>query len=51
MSSVHEMAIKQNSVPVLLIVPLPLRDIAYNIVARFRHKIFKRPEVCSFRID
>lgn len=37
--------------PFCWIVPLPLRDIAYNIVARFRHKIFKRPEVCSFRID
>ncbi|GIQ99939.1 MAG: hypothetical protein CM15mP8_1370 [Methanobacteriota archaeon] len=37
--------------PFCWIIPLPLRDIAYNIVARFRHKIFKRPEVCSFRID
>ena len=37
--------------PFCWIVPLPLRNIAYNIVARFRHKIFKRPKVCSFRID
>ena len=37
--------------PFCWIVPLPLRNIAYNIVARFRHKIFKRPQVCSFRID
>ena len=37
--------------PFCWIVPLPLRNIAYNFVARFRHKIFKRPQVCSFRID
>jgi uncharacterized protein YqjF (DUF2071 family)/predicted DCC family thiol-disulfide oxidoreductase YuxK len=37
--------------PFCWIVPLPLRNFAYNIVARFRHKIFKRPQVCSFRID
>ena len=37
--------------PFCWIVPLPLRNIAYNIVARFRHKIFRRPKVCSFRID
>ena len=37
--------------PFCWIIPLPLRNIAYNIVAKFRHKIFKRPQVCSFRID
>tara|TARA_B100000965_G_C19592820_1_gene758722 strand:+ start:1933 stop:3063 length:1131 start_codon:yes stop_codon:yes gene_type:complete len=37
--------------PICWIVPLPIRNIAYSIVARFRHKIFKRPKVCSFRID
>tara|TARA_B100001109_G_C18624537_1_gene363085 strand:- start:304 stop:621 length:318 start_codon:yes stop_codon:yes gene_type:complete len=37
--------------PLCWIIPLPLRNVAYSIVARFRHKIFKQPKVCSFRID
>ena len=37
--------------PVLWIVPLPLRDFIYKIIAKFRHRIFSKPEVCSFRID
>ena len=36
---------------ILWIVPLPIRDMIYRFVARFRHYIFKKPEICSFRID
>ena len=37
--------------PVLWIIPLPIRDLVYRIVARNRHLFFERPEYCSFRID
>tara|TARA_Y100000768_G_scaffold364641_1_gene325249 strand:- start:3994 stop:4386 length:393 start_codon:yes stop_codon:yes gene_type:complete len=37
--------------PILWIIPLPIRDLAYRIVARYRHLFFKRPEYCSFRMD
>ena len=37
--------------PLFWLIPLPIRDIGYRIVARYRHKFFKRPEECSFRID
>ena len=37
--------------PVLWIMPLPIRDLVYRIVARNRHLFFERPEYCSFRID
>lgn len=37
--------------PLLWIIPLPLRDIVYRSVAKYRHRIFKRPESCTFRID
>ena len=37
--------------PIFWIVPLPLRDFIYKIIAKFRHRIFSKPEVCSFRID
>ena len=37
--------------PICWLVPLPARNLAYSIVARFRHKIFKKPSVCSFRVD
>ena len=37
--------------PICWLVPLPLRNIAYSLVAKFRHKIFSKPKVCSFRID
>tara|TARA_Y100001970_G_scaffold60892_1_gene77526 strand:- start:17804 stop:18121 length:318 start_codon:yes stop_codon:yes gene_type:complete len=37
--------------PILWLVPLPIRDMVYNIVARNRHRFFSRPEVCTFRID
>ena len=31
------------------LIPLPIRDMVYTIVARYRHKIFKKPETCTFR--
>ena len=34
--------------PLAWIVPLPLRDIVYRIVARYRHKVFNRPATCIF---
>ena len=34
--------------PILWLVPLPIRDIAYRIVARYRHRVFKRPATCIF---
>tara|TARA_X000001036_G_scaffold27648_1_gene22942 strand:- start:894 stop:1310 length:417 start_codon:yes stop_codon:yes gene_type:complete len=37
--------------PVLWIIPFPLRDIGYRIIAKYRHKIFKKPDTCLFRID
>ena len=37
--------------PIVWIIPLPLRDFAYRIVAKYRHMIFERPEVCTFRTD
>jgi uncharacterized protein YqjF (DUF2071 family)/predicted DCC family thiol-disulfide oxidoreductase YuxK len=37
--------------PVCWLIPLPLRDIAYRIVAKYRHKVFKKPNVCAFRVD
>ena len=37
--------------PLFWLIPLPIRDIGYRIVARYRHKFFKRPDECSFRID
>lgn len=37
--------------PILWLVPLPIRDMAYDLVARNRHRFFARPEVCTFRVD
>jgi predicted DCC family thiol-disulfide oxidoreductase YuxK len=34
--------------PVLWLVPLPLRDVAYRIIAKNRHRVFKRPATCVF---
>jgi len=36
---------------VLWIIPLPIRNMVYRFVAKYRHRIFKKPEVCTFRID
>ena len=37
--------------PILWLIPLPLRDTIYRMIAMSRHQIFKKPESCSFRID
>ena len=37
--------------PIFWIIPFPLRDNGYRIIAKYRHKIFKKPETCLFRID
>ena len=37
--------------PILWLIPLPIRDIGYRIIAKYRHKIFKKSETCLFRID
>ena len=34
--------------PIFWIVPLPLRDFIYIIIAKNRHRIFSKPEVCLF---
>ena len=36
---------------ILWIIPLPIRDMVYRFVAEYRHRIFKKPEVCTFKID
>ena len=36
---------------ILWIIPLPIRNMVYRFVAKYRHRIFKKPEVCTFRID
>ena len=35
--------------PFSWIFPLPLRDIVYRIIAKYRHKFFKKPDVCLFK--
>ena len=37
--------------PLVWLVPLPIRDIAYAIIAKNRHRVFSKPDVCTFRID
>ena len=37
--------------PIFWIVPLPLRDFIYKVIAKNRHRIFSKPEECSFWID
>ena len=37
--------------PVLWLIPLPIRDIGYRIIAKYRHKFFKKPATCLFRVD
>jgi predicted DCC family thiol-disulfide oxidoreductase YuxK len=34
--------------PFFWLVPLPLRDIVYAFISRYRHHIFKRPNACIF---
>ena len=37
--------------PIMWLVPVPLRAIAYRIVANNRHRFFDSTEACTFRID
>lgn len=37
--------------PFCWLFPLPLRDIIYRIIAKNRHKFFKKPEFCLFPTD
>ena len=37
--------------PILWLIPLPLRDLGYRVIAKYRHRFFKRPDVCLFRVD
>jgi len=37
--------------PIVWIIPLPLRNMIYRFVARYRHQVFKKPAACTFRID
>ena len=34
--------------PLLWLIPLPLRNIGYRIIAKYRHKIFKQPAICIY---
>ena len=33
------------------LIPLPIRDLIYRSIAKYRHWIFKKPEICTFRVD
>ena len=33
---------------ILWVIPYPIRDTIYKIIARYRHKIFEKPELCKF---
>ena len=37
--------------PIVWFVPLPLRNFVYKIIAKYRHRIFSKPEVCLFQTD
>ena len=37
--------------PIVWLVPLPIRNIVYRFIAKYRHKIFEQPKVCAFRVD
>ena len=37
--------------PLVWLVPLPIRDITYVIIAKNRHRVFSKAKICSFRID
>ena len=32
--------------PFFWIIPIPLRDLAYKIISKNRHKIFSKPDIC-----
>ena len=33
--------------PFCWIIPFPIRDLAYSIISKNRHRIFTKPEICS----
>lgn len=35
----------------LILVPIPLRDAVYNVVARHRHRLFKEKRSCSLPLE
>jgi len=37
--------------PIVWLIPLPIRDIGYMMIAKYRHKFFKKPSQCMFRVD
>ena len=36
---------------ILWVIPLPISDMVYRFVSKYRHLVFKKPEYCTFRID
>ena len=34
--------------PFFWLIPLPIRNLVYKIIAKYRHHIFSKPEACSF---
>ena len=36
---------------ILWVIPLPIRDMVYRFVSKYRHLVFKKSEYCTFRID
>ena len=36
---------------ILWVIPLPIRDMVYRFVSKYRHLVFKKPEYCTFRVD
>ena len=37
--------------PIFWIIPLPLRDLVYKIIAKYRHRFFSKPKNCIFQND
>jgi predicted DCC family thiol-disulfide oxidoreductase YuxK len=33
---------------IIWLIPLPLRDLGYRIIAKYRHRLFKKMTVCTF---
>ena len=34
--------------PLLWLIPLPIRNIGYRIIAKYRYKVFKQPSTCVY---
>lgn len=34
--------------PFFWLIPIPIRNLVYKIIAKYRHHIFPKPKVCSF---